>query len=313
MPTITNRPPRPRAGEPNVASFEGRPLADPSESLFDQGLAFDLETLLSRRSMLKAISLGGLSAGLVTVVACSPSGAGASASAPGGSPLAGTASTAGASAATAECTVIPEETAGPFPGDGSNGPDVLTQSGVVRQDIRSSFGTSTNVAGGVPLTIKLAIVDLDNGCAPLAGAAVYAWHCDREGRYSMYSSGVTNENYLRGVQAVDGDGIATFTSIFPGCYSGRWPHVHFEVYASLEKATDPANRIATSQIALPEATSREVYATAGYEQSVTNLAGVSLARDNVFGDDAGIHQVGAISGSVAAGYTVELPVPVRTA
>jgi protocatechuate 3,4-dioxygenase beta subunit len=316
MPTATRRARRTRrtrVPDPAVPTFEGRPLADPSESLFDQGLAFDLETLLTRRLMLKALGLGGLSAGLVTVAGCSPSGSGASASAQEGSPLASAASSASSTSAAADCTVIPEETAGPFPGDGSNGPDVLTQSGVVRQDIRSSFGTSTTTAAGVPLTIRLAIVDLDNGCTPLAGAAVYAWHCDREGRYSMYSNGVTNENYLRGVQAVDGDGIATFTSIFPACYSGRWPHVHFEVYPSLEKATDPANRIATSQIALPEATCGEVYATEGYEQSVTNLADVSLARDNVFGDDAGIHQIGAVSGSVGTGYTVELPVPVRSA
>ena len=65
----------------------------------------------------------------------------------------GTGATASADAAS--CEVIPEETAGPFPGDGSNGPDVLSQSGVVRKDIRSSFGSSTTVAEGVPLTIQL--------------------------------------------------------------------------------------------------------------------------------------------------------------
>src|SRR5262249_8180431 len=149
------------------------------------------------------------------------------------------------------CTVIPEETAGPFPGDGSNGPDVLTQSGVVRADIRSSFGASTTTAPGVPLTIRLALVDAATGCTPLANAAVYAWHCDRDGNYSMYSNAAANENYLRGVQAAGSDGVVPFQSIFPACYSGRWPHVHFEVYPSLDQATDPANRIATSQIALP--------------------------------------------------------------
>lgn len=300
-----------------IATFEGRPLRDPSESVYDQGLAFDLETLLTRRSVLKAIGLGGVGAGLFTLAACGPGGAttsssaGASSSA-GSSPAAGSAATAGGASSTADCTVIPEETAGPFPGDGSNGPDVLTQSGVVRADIRSSFGSSTTTAQGVPLTIKLALLDLRNNCAPLTGAAVYAWHCDREGRYSMYSQGVTAENYLRGVQAADADGVATFGSIFPACYSGRWPHVHFEVYPSLDRASDPANRIATSQIALPETTCKEVYATAGYEQSVSNLSQVSLARDNVFGNDAGIHQIGAISGSIANGLTVELPVAVQT-
>ena len=56
---------------------------------------------------------------------------------------------AGSTTAT-ECTTIPEETAGPYPGDGSNGPDVLTQDGVVRADIRSSFGGATGTASGVP-------------------------------------------------------------------------------------------------------------------------------------------------------------------
>ncbi len=190
---------------------------------------------------------------------------------------------------------------------------MLSQSGVVRQDIRSSFGSSSTVATGVPLTIRLAILDLASDCAPMAGAAVYAWHCDQAGRYSLYSSGAEDENYLRGVQAAGADGIVTFTSIFPACYSGRWPHIHFEVFPSLDAATDEANRIATSQVALPEDICNDVYATAGYEQSVQNLAGLSLATDNVFGEDGGERQIGTISGSVADGLVVDLAVPVRSA
>lgn len=312
-----------RAGVP---SFEGRPLHDPSESVFDQGLAFDLETLLTRRSMLKAIGLGGLSAGLV---ACAPKGSTSSSpparSATGsggdtrssGSLSAGgaSASASGASASGAaadDCAVIPEETPGPFPGDGSNGPDVLTQSGVVRSDIRSSFGTSTTVAEGVPLTIRIALLDAATGCMPLADGAVYAWHCDRDGNYSMYGSTVTKENYLRGVQAAGSDGTVAFQSIFPACYPGRWPHVHFEVYRSLDRATNPANRIATSQIALPEDICKAVYATDGYAASRQTLSEVSLSSDMVFGNDGGIQQIGAISGSIGSGLTVELPVAVQT-
>ena len=292
-------------------TFEGRPFHQPSEPLFDQGLSFDVETLLSRRSVIKALGLGGVSAGLF--VACGPGASTASEGSPQPSVSGSSTATAGASSAAADCTVIPEETAGPFPGDGSNGPDLLAESGVVRADIRSSFGASTTTAAGVPLTIRIALLDLSNSCKPLTGGAAYAWHCDREGRYSLYSNGVTNENYLRGVQAADSNGVVTFTSIFPACYPGRWPHIHFEVYPSLTAANRAANRIATSQIALPEATCKEVYATTGYEQSAANLSQVSLARDNVFGDDAGIHQIGAISGAVSSGLTVELPVPIQTA
>ena len=119
---------------------------------------------------------------------------------------------------------IPEETNGPYPADGSNGKNVLTESGVVRSDIRSSFGSSTTTAEGVPTTINFQVLDTATG-QPVEGAAVYVWHCDRDGNYSMYSNGVTGENYLRGVQPTDADGMASFTSIYPACYSGRWPHV----------------------------------------------------------------------------------------
>lgn len=288
----------------------GRKLHDPSEPIFDQGLAFDLETLLmDRRQAMKLLGKAGLAAGLFTIVGCAPGAILSSAS----SSASTSSSSAASAAADASCDVIPEETAGPFPGDGSNGPDMLNQSGVVRSDIRSSFGTSTTVAEGVPLTIKLMIQDLANDCAPLAGAAVYLWHCNRAGEYSLYSSGVTGENYLRGVQETDSNGVATFTSIYPACYSGRWPHIHFEVYPSLAKATDQANKIATSQIALPKDTCDLVYATDGYSQSVSNLTQVSLASDNVFGNDGGVHQLGTISGSVSGGLTVALAVPVQTA
>jgi protocatechuate 3,4-dioxygenase beta subunit len=206
------------------------------------------------------------------------------------------------------CSRIPQETAGPFPGDGSNGPNVLNQSGAVRSDIRSSFGGVTGVADGVPLTIVLNIVSATT-CAALAGRAVYLWQCDRPGRYSLYSAGVTNQNYLRGVQAADGDGRVTFTSIFPGCYAGRWPHVHFEVFPNLTDAASGANRNATSQIALPKAACDQVYATAGYESSVTNLSQVSLATDMVFSDGSAL-ELATMSGSVASGLTATLTVAV---
>ena len=263
----------------------------------DRGLVYDLATL-DRRRVLKLLGYGSLSAGLFTLLGCGPDGATSSASA-------GAAAT---DATGATCALVPEETAGPFPGDGSNGPDILAQSGVVRSDIRSSFGSSTTVAEGVPLAIQLTVQDA--GCAPLAGAAVYLWHCDRDGNYSMYSDAVADENYLRGVQEADDAGLVTFSSIFPACYQGRWPHIHFEVYPSLELATDEQNKIATSQIALPQDACDAVYATAGYEQSVRTLAQVSLQGDMVFGDDGGVRQLGTVSGSVDSGLTVALTVAV---
>ena len=114
------------------------------------------------------------------------------------------------------------------------------------------------------------------------------------------------------MQVADADGRVTFTSIFPACYSGRWPHIHFEVYPDQSGITDSANAIATSQVALPQDACDTVYATSGYEASVSNLAQVSLDSDNVFGDDGGVSQLGTVTGSVDGGYTVSLAVAVDT-
>ncbi|SFM74985.1 Protocatechuate 3,4-dioxygenase beta subunit [Pseudonocardia ammonioxydans] len=264
--------------------YEGRPLPRPGDEVVDQGLGFDVGTLLGRRRMLTVLGLGAVAAGLT---AC-----GASAS------------------STTSPGEIPDETAGPYPGDGSNGPDVLEQSGVVRSDIRSSVGTGSATAQGVPMTLELTVTDMAR--AAMAGVAVYVWHCDREGRYSLYSEGLENENYLRGVQVADDRGTVRFTSVVPACYPGRWPHVHFEVYPDAADITDAGNAIATSQLALPQDVCTAVYATPGYAESVHNLSGITLDSDNVFGDDGGALQLATVTGDVASGYTVALTAAVDT-
>lgn len=210
------------------------------------------------------------------------------------------------------CTLIPAETEGPYPGDGTNGPNVLTQSGIVRSDIRASFGSSgTAVAAGTLMQVTLQLVSTTTACAPLAGAAVYLWHCNATGGYSMYSQGISGQNYLRGVQVSNANGEVTFTTIVPACYSGRWPHIHFEVYDTLGQATSGNNARRTSQIALPEAMCRQVYAqTALYPTSTGNLNSITLASDNVFSDDQAIHQLATVSGDNTNGYVARLEVGV---
>jgi protocatechuate 3,4-dioxygenase beta subunit len=272
----------------------------------DRGLDYDLPRLLHRRGMLKLVAGVGLAgAGLITLGACASDTGTADVNAPsaGRPPAGGPGGGAPESTQTSDTAngELPEETSGPYPGDGSNGANVLNQSGIVRSDITSSFGSSTTKAEGVPLEITMTINDYANDKARLAGGAVYVWHCDREGRYSLYSQGVSGENYLRGVQETDGRGQVKFTTIFPACYSGRWPHVHFEVYPSLAKATNSANKIATSQMALPEATCQAVYATSGYEQSLNNMSRVSLDNDNVFSDGYDL-QMPTVTGDPSSGY-----------
>lgn len=218
--------------------------------------------------------------------------------------------TATATAAAGTCIVDPTETNGPYPADGTNTAsgstsNALTATGIVRSDIRSSFLSTTTVATGVALTLTLTVVNVNATCAPLAGYAVYIWCCDRSGNYSLYTAAA--ESYLRGIQVTDANGQVTFTLIVPGCYSGRWPHIHFEVFSSLSTATSGRYASLVSQLALPAAVCSAVYAdTTTYPASATNFARITLASDNVFGDNTAAQiaqQTPTLTGSPSAGYT----------
>lgn len=249
-------------------------------------LAQDLRALsagLSRRQLLGF--LGG--AGALGLLGCG-----------GGDP-----SGADASTGDPRCLRIPEETAGPYPGDGTNGKNALALAGIVRSDIRSSIGGPTGVAAGYPLAVTLTLLN-SAGCAPLAGHAVYLWQCNREGNYSMYTAAIANENYLRGVQVTDADGKVTFSTIFPGCYAGRWPHIHFEVYPDLGSATNGTRATATSQLAMPRGICEEVYGTPEYAASWMSFNLITLDNDSVFTDGAD-RQTVTITGT-GAGYVAAL-------
>jgi protocatechuate 3,4-dioxygenase beta subunit len=261
----------------------------------DLGLSHDLPRILGRRGLLGI--MGGV--GAVALVGCADDSSGTS-----------TSTITGSTASVAEGE-IPEETAGPYPGDGSNGPNVLAESGVVRSDITTSFGSLSGTAEGVPVTVDLTVYDLDGTeVTALPGAALYLWHCDREGGYSLYSDGLTDQNFLRGVQEADAGGALSFTTIFPACYDGRWPHMHFEVYDSLDSAQAGTGRLRTSQLAIPAEVCEQVYGVAdGYDSSVSTFRSVSLDSDMVFGDGYSL-QLAAVTGSVDEGFTFSLNVPV---
>jgi protocatechuate 3,4-dioxygenase beta subunit len=261
----------------------------------DKGLAFDMPKLISRRRAL------GVFAGSVTTAALAACGASSSSTS--------SSSSATATAAADGSGEIPDETAGPYPGDGSNGPNVLTESGVVRSDITKSFGDASGIAEGIPTTVEMTLLDVAKGGTPLTGAAVYVWHCTMGGQYSLYDQDVAGENYLRGVQESDANGKVTFKTIFPAAYSGRWPHIHFEVYSSLADATSAGSKLKTSQIALPKEMCDTVYATSGYEQSVQNLSQTSLDSDMVFSDGYA-SQLATTTGTVDSGITAKLNVGV---
>jgi len=252
----------------------------------DLGFRHDLPRLVSRRSLLALF--GGVGA-----VALS-----------------------GLPASALECVALPWETAGPYPADGSNVRsgqvvNALTQEGVIRTDLRPSFGTLTPVAEGVQLDLELTLVNAD-GCTPLVDHAIYIWHCDTIGKYSLYDT--PDANYLRGVGISDADGKVRFTTIVPGCYDGRWPHIHFAVFESAEKAVSGDTSLLTAQIAMPEDTSAAVYAADGrYSNGTRNLGRISIATDMVFRDNSEAElaqQTLAITGDVnnALVGTVTIPV-----
>ncbi|KQZ87973.1 3,4-dioxygenase subunit beta [Phycicoccus sp. Root563] len=276
----------------------------------DRGLEFDVATLLGRRGMLGILGALGAGAALAACGTGSDTAATSTTSSPASSSSSASSTTSTSSGAGTPAAEVPDETGGPYPGDGSNGPNVLDDSGIVRSDITTSYGTSTTKAEGIPLTINLTVTDAGNGYSAMEGAAVYLWHCNRDGQYSLYSPGVEDENYLRGVQATSASGTASWTSIYPAAYDGRWPHIHFEVYSSVADATSSGQIVKTSQIALPEAACKEVYATTGYEASVANLARTSLTQDMVFGNDGGIHQLATVTGNVTDGYVANLTIGV---
>jgi hypothetical protein len=134
----------------------------------DRGLVYDLRTLVSRRSALGlfgALGAGPLVAGCAGTTGSSTSDGGTTTASGSGST--GSSSGPSSSGSSGDLTVVPDETGGPYPGDGSNGVAVLDDSGIVRSDIRSTFGSATTTtADGVPLTIRLTLTSAAAGAGP---------------------------------------------------------------------------------------------------------------------------------------------------
>ncbi|MCL6250682.1 intradiol ring-cleavage dioxygenase [Altererythrobacter sp. KTW20L] len=230
----------------------------------------------------------------------------------GGLVLAGCGSRAGAQAVAAqECPVTPTEIRGPFPADGVGGHDrtinVLALDGAERGDIRASFAGMAGEAAGVPLAIELALAANPQDCAALAGHAVYLWQCDARGDYSLYTA--PQVNYLRGLQQAGADGVVRFTSIVPGCYGGRAPHLHLEVFRDAAAAVAGEAPLLVSQLGLPPEPCDAVYADAAtYGDSAANHARWPATRDWAFRGADRAHMVLAMDGDVERGFTARATV-----
>jgi protocatechuate 3,4-dioxygenase beta subunit len=132
------------------------------------------------------------------------------------------------------CTLTPELTEGPFYFDADK----------VRSDIRD---------GREGTTLRLALRIRDSSCEPILDAVVDIWHCDAGGAYSEEA-----DPFLRGVQVTNRQGIAEFTTIYPGWYQGRTVHIHAKVHLDASTAL-------TTQLFFDDAVSDRVFARAPYD------------------------------------------------
>jgi protocatechuate 3,4-dioxygenase beta subunit len=195
------------------------------------------------------------------------------------------------------CVLIPQETEGPFPLLA-----VLSNATIVRQNI-------TEGRPGVPMTFTLTLMNVNNNCLPIAGAAVYVWQCDKDGVYSGYAAqpggaNTLGQTFLRGVLTTNASGQVAFTTIFPGWYAGRITHVHFQVY--LGGDTGRVAR-ATSQVAFPPAVTSAVYASPLYAARGQNTSVAGFGHDSVFSDGT-TFQLATVTGDVASALNATLNV-----
>jgi protocatechuate 3,4-dioxygenase beta subunit len=207
-----------------------------------------------------------------------------------------TATRAAATAGT--CTLTATETDGPYPLYA-----ILTNSILTRSDI-------TEGKTGVPLTLTITLQDLNNSCAPISGAGIYIWHCDKDGIYSGYANstnaGSTSTTFLRGVQVTDSNGQVTFTTIYPGWYAGRITHVHAQVY--LNDSLVEGTAVATTQLAFPIDITTAVYNTSLYTKG-QNTSVTSFSADNVFSDGTSTEML-TLSGDTTNGYAATMTISI---
>lgn len=191
------------------------------------------------------------------------------------------------------CTLIPSETAGPFP------LDLTANTAYFRQDIREN-------KTGVQLNVKLKIIGLNN-CLPMSNVRVNIWHCDKDGLYSGYSQnnnqGQAGLTYLRGYQITDSNGIVEFITILPGWYTGRICHIHFQVYVSTSYS-------AISQLTFDIPTKNSIYA-ANPSLYTKGLDPLAFNQDNIFSDGYAYQVATLTPNTTTGGYDSYLEVSVQ--
>lgn len=234
--------------------------------------------ILSRR---EALTLFGLS-GAALLAACAPEtgslqqALASSTSAPSSPTAVATVGAQATAASLPACIARPELTEGPY----------FVDQLLERSDVRSD-PSDGSVRPGVPLALTFLVSTVkDNACQPLPGVMVDIWHCDAQGAYSDANDNnfgdQRGKQFLRGYQVTDANGLARFTTIYPGWYQGRAVHIHFKI-----RNYPPANAgfDFTSQVFFDDALSEQIFASqADYAKSGTFLRNT---QDGIYGQSGG--------------------------
>lgn len=253
--------------------------------------------ILSRREILALFGAGGAATFLA---ACAPGGgSGAAASSAATSASAGATASAIAAATAAAvasalpaCVVAPELTEGPY----------YLDVNLDRSDIRTNSGDGKAVEGA-PLRLDWLVTQADgNACVPMPDVVVDVWHCDALGVYSGVAG--SSGDFLRGYQRTDANGQASFTTIYPGWYSGRAVHIHFKIRTDAEAS---AGFEFTSQLFFDDAFSRAVFATGVYAQK--GAQDVPNASDQIYNQSGGTTLLAVAKDG--DGYRATFPIAVR--
>jgi len=195
------------------------------------------------------------------------------------------------------CILIPNETQGPYQFD------LSSNSSMFRQDI-------TEGNPGIPMNLTLTLVDIDNGCAPISNARIDIWHCNRDGYYSEFPNQMgylgtqthVGETFFRGIQLTDVNGQVQFTTIYPGWYTGRAVHIHFQVFLnSVLKAT--------SQMAFPDSLNTTI--NSGYAHGTSGM--LANSGDGVFSDTSNTqYEMVTIAANGTGGYDASLIIGIHS-
>ena len=198
-----------------------------------------------------------------------------------GSPSPSAAATTTTSSSAPTCVLTPEATEGPY----------YVAGAPTRGDVREE-------QPGAPLALTIQVLDATS-CQPISNADVEIWHANATGAYSGVQG--NSDDWLRGHQTTDSRGQARFTTVYPGWYTGRAPHIHMKVHVG-------GNTVHTGQLFFNDATNTQVYSHGIYASR--GNANQTNENDMIYQQAGGASAIVPVKQS-GVGYAGDISVGVR--